>query len=66
MNGQEGRSWQCAKCGVPLQTKKVNFSYMGRTFGHEVPVCPQCGMVFISRELAKGRMAEVELLMEDK
>ena len=66
MKGQEDRVWQCAKCGVALKQKKVNFSYMGRTFGHEVPVCPRCGMVFISRELAKGRMAEVELLMEDK
>jgi len=66
MNGQEGRSWTCARCGVPPENKRVNFSYMGRTFGHEVPVCPKCGMVFISRELAKGRMAEVELLMEDK
>ena len=66
MSGQEERSWQCARCGVALVKQKVNFSYMGRTFGHEVPVCPKCGMVFISRELAKGRMAEVELLMEDK
>ena len=27
---------------------------------------PKCGKVFISRELAQGRIAEVELLMEDK
>ena len=36
------------------------------TYGGSYPACPRCGMVFISRELAKGRMAEVELLMEDK
>lgn len=62
----ENRVWKCAKCGVELVNKRVTFSYMGRSFGHEVPVCPQCGQVFISRELAQGRMAEVEALMEDK
>lgn len=63
---QPERTWVCAKCGVPLAPKKIVFTYMGRSFGHEVPACPKCGKVFISRELAQGRMAEVELLMEDK
>ena len=62
----EERKLKCARCGVELQTKKTNFSYMGRTFGHEVPVCPRCGKVYISRELAEGKMAEVEVLLEDK
>ena len=60
------RAWKCARCGVPLEEKKIIFTYMGRSFGHEVPACPKCGKVFISRELAQGRMAEVEALMEDK
>jgi predicted RNA-binding Zn-ribbon protein involved in translation (DUF1610 family) len=59
-------AWKCGKCGVPLVNKKTVFSYLGRTFSHEVPRCPQCGNVFISRELADGRMAEVEQQMEDK
>jgi len=63
---EEGRVWKCAKCGVELKETKIVFNYMGRSFGHEVPACPKCGMVFISEELAKGRMAEVEALMEDK
>ena len=46
--------------------KKNVFHYMGRSFGHEVPTCPKCGKMFISKELAEGRMAEVEALMEDK
>ncbi len=66
MSGQENRSWKCARCGEALKPTKIVFHYMGRSFGHEVPACPRCGMVFISRELAKGRMAEVEALMEDK
>ena len=60
------RQVKCAKCGVPLELRKTNFNYMGRTFGHEVPCCPKCGKVYISRELAEGKMAEVEVLLEDK
>ncbi|MDO4581279.1 MAG: DNA-binding protein [Bacillota bacterium] len=56
----------CDKCGLPLQMVKVAFSYLGRTFHSEVPACPGCGQVFVSRELAKGRMANVETVMEDK
>ncbi len=60
------RVWRCDNCNKELVVKKVSFEYMGRTFDHEVPVCPACGKVFISEELAKGKMAEVETLMEDK
>lgn len=60
------KSWSCAKCGVPLEKAKIVFHYMGRSFGHEVPACPRCGKVFISKELAQGKMAQVEALMEDK
>ena len=62
----EERALKCARCGVELIKRQTTFSYMGRTFGHEVPVCPKCGKVYISRELAEGRMAEVEVLLEDK
>ena len=62
----EERTLKCARCGVELVRRQTTFSYMGRTFGHEVPVCTQCGKVFISRELAEGKMAEVEILLEDK
>ena len=62
----EERKLICARCGVAPVLRQTTFSYMGRTFGHEVPVCPSCGKVFISRELAEGKMAEVEILLEDK
>ena len=58
--------WTCGKCSVPLSPKNTLFSYMGMTFSHEAQRCAKCGMVFISKELADGRMAEVEQLMEDK
>lgn len=60
------RSLKCGKCGVELVEKQVMFSYMRRSFGHNVPICPRCGKPYISRELAEGRMAEVEVLLEDK
>ena len=62
----EERKLTCSKCGAELIKRQVTFSYMHRTFGHEVPVCPKCGKAYISRELAEGKMAEVEVLLEDK
>lgn len=62
----EERVLKCAKCGVELVTRQAMFSYMGRSFGHDVPICPRCGRAYISRELAEGKMAEVEVLLEDK
>ncbi|MCQ2406157.1 MAG: DNA-binding protein [Oscillospiraceae bacterium] len=56
----------CGKCGVNAVKRQVTFDYMRRTFGHEVPVCPKCGKVFIAKELAEGKMAEVEVMLEDK
>ena len=61
-----GEIWTCGKCGVPLTPKNTVFSYMGMTFSHEVPSCPSCGTVFISKDLADGKMSEVEQLIEDK
>lgn len=59
-------SWRCARCGTELVPTNVIFRYMGRSFSHEVPACPDCGRVLITKELAQGKMAEVEALMEDK
>ncbi|HHT17595.1 MAG TPA: hypothetical protein GXZ77_07815 [Papillibacter sp.] len=60
------KKWICNACNVPLVLRKTVFTYMGHTVSHEVPRCPQCGAIFISRDLAEGRMAEVEEQLEDK
>ncbi len=60
------RVWKCGKCGIELAKKKTSFSYLGHTFAHEVLRCPKCGKVFISKELAEGKMSEVESQLEDK
>lgn len=62
----EEKKWVCDRCKKELVPTKISFSYMRRTFTHEVPACPVCGKPFISKDLALGKMAEVETLMEDK
>jgi 4-hydroxy-3-methylbut-2-en-1-yl diphosphate synthase IspG/GcpE len=56
----------CTRCEELLVPKKTVFNYMGRSFTHDVPCCPKCGRVFITQELAEGKMAEVEEQLEDK
>ena len=58
--------WQCHQCRQPLVVKPVMVSYMGNHFNAELPQCPQCGFVFVSEEIAMGKMAEVERILEDK
>ena len=65
VNAKE-RIWKCGKCKRELVIKKTVFSYLGHTVAHEVLTCPKCGKVFISEELAEGKMAEVEQQLEDK
>lgn len=60
------RAWKCCRCDKELVPKKIVFEYLGHTVAHEVPVCPKCGKVYISEELAEGRMSEVEQALEDK
>jgi len=46
--------------------RKVEVSYMGSKYPVNLPRCPRCGLVFIPEDLALGKMAEVEKLLEDK
>jgi hypothetical protein len=45
---------------------KVEVAYRGSKYPVTLPRCPRCGLVFIPEELALGKMAEVEKLLEDK
>ena len=56
----------CAKCAVPLVKGEAKFTYLEHDFTHTVPRCPQCGTIYISEELTRGRIAEVETELEDK
>ncbi len=58
--------WSCAACGGELEVVKVGFSYMKGNFEVDLPACPDCGLVLVSEELATGKMAEAERILEDK
>lgn len=58
--------WVCANCGKPLAPGKTSLTYMGSRFTVELLQCPSCGLVFIPEDLALGKMAEVERILEDK
>ncbi len=62
----EDRVWKCCRCDRALTPKRIVFEYLGHTVAHEVPTCPKCGKVYISKDLAEGKMSEVEQLLEDK
>ncbi|CCO22723.1 DVU_1557 family redox protein [Maridesulfovibrio hydrothermalis] len=59
-------SWKCSACGKALSPKPVELEYLGSRFNVELPACPECGLILIPEELALGKMAEVERLLEDK
>lgn len=56
----------CAKCKLYLSLGKVTLAYLGSKFPVELYRCPQCGMVYIPEELARGKMQQVEEALEDK
>ncbi|MGI6736959.1 MAG: DVU_1557 family redox protein [Anaerovoracaceae bacterium] len=56
----------CNRCRLPLEEIDVTFRYLGKQFRHPVQRCPQCGQVYIPEDLALGRMAEVEKVLEEK
>ena len=56
----------CDKCHVKLGLFQTDFSYMGHNFHANVLRCPECGQIHLKEEFVRGRMAEVEYLLEDK
>jgi hypothetical protein len=58
--------WMCNQCQAGLVIQKVRLQYMRVIFALDLPVCPRCNMILISEELATGKMAEAEQVLEDK
>jgi hypothetical protein len=57
----------CQKCdGRELGFFKNHVEYLGSRFDVVLPQCKQCGRIYISPDIARGRMAEVEKILEDK
>jgi Zn-finger nucleic acid-binding protein len=62
----ERSNWLCAGCGIALQPGKVTVSYLNNAYPVELLRCPRCGLTWVPEELALGKMAEVEKILEDK
>jgi hypothetical protein len=56
----------CLACDRPLEVGRVEASYLGQKFPVDLPRCPSCGFVYVSEELAGGKMLKVEQALEDK
>ena len=56
----------CDHCEAVLVPLKTHFTYLGHAFQAALPRCPVCGQVYIDEEMVKGRMAQVEMALEDK
>lgn len=59
-------AWKCRKCNINLIVGPATLTYMGNRMTADLSQCPVCGYVLISEELALGKMAEVEQVLEDK
>ena len=58
--------WKCFRCDQPLVVGSVLVKYLGNNITTQLPQCPSCYAVLISEELATGKVAEVEKILEDK
>lgn len=63
---KEKNLWMCDRCHRELVSEKVKVRYLEGNFEVELLKCPECNHVFISEELALGKMLEVEKGLEDK
>ncbi|MDD3826211.1 MAG: hypothetical protein PHY79_09555 [Anaerolineae bacterium] len=56
----------CYQCQKELAPAKTTLSYLGMSFPADILRCPECGQVYIPEDLVKGRIAAVEMQLEDK
>jgi ribosomal protein S27AE len=62
----EDLEWKCGECNQALEVGTVAVEYLGNRFTTQLAKCPNCGVAFVSEELALGKIAEVEQILEDK
>ena len=56
----------CARCDREMEEADVTLTYLGHKVSARLPVCPQCGQVYISEEVVTGKIQRVERELEDK
>jgi hypothetical protein len=49
-----------------MEPEEIRFEYLGNTFTHVFPQCPQCKLVFIPEDIVDSKIREVEMLLEEK
>ena len=54
------------RCRLPLELCEGTVCYLDTIIKVELLTCPRCGQVFVPESLARGRMAEIEQILEDK
>jgi len=58
--------WKCHRCDRNLEVGAVLVEYLGNNITTELPQCPSCHLILVSEELAVGKVAEVEKILEEK
>lgn len=58
--------WKCFKCSQTLSMGSAHVDYLGNELTTDLPLCPSCMKVLISEQLAVGKVADVEKILEDK
>jgi uncharacterized protein with PIN domain len=56
----------CMKCNMEMKPAKANLSYLDQTISYDFLTCPKCKAIYISPELATGKLREIEMALEDK
>jgi hypothetical protein len=63
---KDQKEWTCARCGIDLELAKVQITYVGCSFTIDALRCPQCQLVLVTEDMAVGKLAEAERVLEDK
>jgi predicted RNA-binding Zn-ribbon protein involved in translation (DUF1610 family) len=58
--------WTCGRCNKELEQGKVQIRYLGKVFTIDLFKCPSCGTTMVTEDIATGKMAEAEQILEDK
>ena len=58
--------WLCNECQTPLEIQTVRLQYMQSIFPINLPACSRCSFILVAEELATGKVAEAEQVLEDK
>ena len=56
----------CGKCGLDFTLLPITLAYLGHNFDIQVPGCKRCGQIYLSEELVAGKIAQLEIQLEEK